>query len=325
MKKNRRIFWILLIILLSYIAVSIVPAENEGKQQKTASKEKEREQQKMDKDSPLLLHVVDLKDPVSLAVKLWKPQTFLSQYLRETFSLDTQRLLDEYDGLKSPSEALQMALVNELNRLIQGECIYDEQRFAQVELTEGIQKLIEKDLQLVLGEDLIRLNRLLLEEAYPNEIAESGKDFFLGYTDYFNQDGKGITTLRGNVRIYRYDGYMYADKVTLYRDVNTNEVIKTLAEDNVELRDKDILAYCDQTVFNEVNDTIELTGSVVVTQGEDRVEAAYLKYNRNTGERFAERGSDSPIKFRVKIKTKEEEFTKESESNESKSESEEGK
>lgn len=155
------------------------------------------------------------------------------------------------------------------------------------------------------------------------------EDVIDGYAEYFTQDEKkGIIVLKKNVEIYRHDGYMYADKVTIYRDVNTNprELIKTVAEGNVHMKDKDILADCDYAVFDEVNDTIELTGSVVVIQNEDRIEASYIKYNRKTGQRMGKGSPDNPVKFRVKIKTKEEEeSTKEAESNESKSESEEGK
>lgn len=151
------------------------------------------------------------------------------------------------------------------------------------------------------------------------------KNVIDGYAEEFSQNEKeGIIILEENVKIYRHDGFMYADKVTIYRDVNTTprEVVKTVAEGNVHLKDKEILADCDKAVFNEVDNTIELTGSVVVIQNEDRIEASYIKYNRETGERIGKGTPDNPIKFRVKIKTEEEEATKEAESNESKSESE---
>lgn len=113
-----------------------------------------------------LFCVGDFKDLASLAVKLRDAQAPLSQYIREQFSKETQQLLDEYDGSIPPSEAL----VDELNRLLQGDCLYDEQRFEHVKLTKDTQKLIKHPPQ---GEDLIRLNRWLLEEAYPHEIENS--------------------------------------------------------------------------------------------------------------------------------------------------------
>lgn len=126
-----------------------------------------------------LLRVSHLKDPSGLAVKLREAQDLLSQYLRTQFSLDTQKLLDEYDGSSPPSSELKEALVDELNRLIQGESLYDEQCFAHVTLTEETRKLIAQNPS---GAALIRLNRILLEEAYPQEIAKYLQDDTISLT-----------------------------------------------------------------------------------------------------------------------------------------------
>jgi len=115
--------------------------------------------------------VSDLKNPGSLAVKLRQARDPLSRYFRGRFTPDTQRLLDEYDGTSPPSEALQKALVDELNQLLESpRLLHDVQRAAQVTLTEETQRLIEQNPQ---GEALVRLNRLLLEGAYPQAIARS--------------------------------------------------------------------------------------------------------------------------------------------------------
>jgi len=122
------------------------------------------------KNGPSFFMMDDLQDPGSCAKELRASQDPLSQYILEQFSTDAKRLLKEYDGISPPSEALKQAMVDELNRLLKDGCIYEEKRFAKTNLTENTQKIIEKDLQ---GEDLIRLNRLLLEEAFPQEIAKS--------------------------------------------------------------------------------------------------------------------------------------------------------
>ena len=54
--------------------------------------------------------------------------------------------------------------------IVQGQPIYEKQRFAGVELSEACRKLIEENPQ---GEMLGRLNRQLLEEAYAVELAKS--------------------------------------------------------------------------------------------------------------------------------------------------------
>lgn len=104
-----------------------------------------------------LLSVDDLKDPASLAMKLRNSQDPLSRHLREQLS----EVLNKYDGSN---------LVDEINRLIKGPSLFDEQRFKGIGLTQETQRLIEQNPK---GKALICLNRWLLEEAYPNEIANS--------------------------------------------------------------------------------------------------------------------------------------------------------
>jgi len=110
----------------------------------------------------------DLRKPANLAAQLRKPKDPLSQYLFERFSEDTRRLLGEYDGSSPVSESLREALIADLNRVVESAPLYDAQRFSKVKLTDRTRRLAEQNPQ---GEDLVRLNRLLLEEAYPQGIA----------------------------------------------------------------------------------------------------------------------------------------------------------
>ena len=118
----------------------------------------------------LLLDEDDLKDPAALVRKLQNPQDPLSRHLRDQFSEDGQQMLEEQRDSGALSGEHQKALVAELNRLLEGENLYDEQRFAQVTLAEDTHRVVDQGLQ---GRDLIRLNRLLLEQAYPEEVAKS--------------------------------------------------------------------------------------------------------------------------------------------------------
>lgn len=138
-----------------------------------------------------------------------------------------------------------------------------------------------------------------------NTNAEEDYEAYDGVADYFEQDEKkGVILLLGNVKITRENGYLNADKVTVYRDVETDDVIKTVAEGNVDMKDGDLIATCEHAVLNESDDTIELTGSVVVTQKEDRVEAPYITYNRRTGIRKGKGNDKEAVQFRVQLKKK---------------------
>jgi hypothetical protein len=119
---------------------------------------------------PIQLLDRDFINVNSLIIKLKEASDPLSQYLREHFSHRTQGLLDRYDRHSTPSEELQQAVMAELKRQIERGSLYDEQRFALITLTDGTRRLLEKNPQ---GKDLMQLNRWLLEEAYPQEIAKS--------------------------------------------------------------------------------------------------------------------------------------------------------
>ncbi len=112
----------------------------------------------------LLLYAEDVQDSVRLIAKL-QDNSALSQFLRSQFSPNTQKLLNDRNPVNSP--ALIGAVVGELNQLLLGKSLYEEKRFASIRLTEKTNWFVQQNLQ---GKELIRLNRLLLEEAFPGEI-----------------------------------------------------------------------------------------------------------------------------------------------------------
>lgn len=130
------------------------------------------------KSGSWLLSVKDLKDAGGLIRELRDAQKPLSQYLLSQFSPDLQQGLKEYDDSGSPSKPLQQALVDELNRLLRGECLYQKDRFAQIDLTRVTKELLQQNPQPQ-GEDLILLNRWLLEDAYPRKTIRTAKVEFV--------------------------------------------------------------------------------------------------------------------------------------------------
>ena len=126
---------------------------------------------------PVLLRSSDLMDPSGLAIQLSNKQNSVSKYLREQFSPESQQLLGAYDGTGPVSQLLHQALVTELNGLIQGPWLYDEQRFAGIKLSDSTSKNIgnilkktpeERERELK-GRNCIYINKTLLEEAYPQK------------------------------------------------------------------------------------------------------------------------------------------------------------
>lgn len=135
-----------------------------------------------DKEDSWLLREDDLEYPTNFVVKLRDGGDPVSENLLTRFTDNTQRLLKEYKEDRPPSESLQNALIGELNRLLTGPSLFERQRFADVPLSFETKCLIDQNPQ---GKELIRLNRLLLEDTYQLEIAKSQKDRLDTGIEYF--------------------------------------------------------------------------------------------------------------------------------------------
>jgi uncharacterized repeat protein (TIGR04138 family) len=110
--------------------------------------------------------VGDLKDPRSLAERLTQHPDPLSKYLWNRLPGPSRQVV-----LTGPQpEHLEQILVEGLNGIIREDSIYREERFVGVALSPNTKSLI--GLRLT-GALRARLNRLLLEDAYPQEIVKS--------------------------------------------------------------------------------------------------------------------------------------------------------
>jgi hypothetical protein len=111
----------------------------------------------------------DLIEADGLLTRLQDKDDPLSVYLKQRISVEAPRLLDEDRGSDPASESLKTALLIALNGVILAEALYDEERFKNIALTASTK---DKARQNPRGENLVRVNRLLLEEAFPGEIAK---------------------------------------------------------------------------------------------------------------------------------------------------------
>jgi hypothetical protein len=87
--------------------------------------------------------------------------------LRQRLPSSARRALGTLDGSPHPSKENLKALVEELNTLIRGESLYDQQRFDSINLRDETRRLIELNSR---SKNFTDLNRKLLEDTYPGEI-----------------------------------------------------------------------------------------------------------------------------------------------------------
>jgi hypothetical protein len=125
------------------------------------------------RDLPLL-GKSDLKDARRLAQRLKNPQDAVSRFLRDRLADQERQAIDAYDGSSAPSEALQLTMLDTLNRLLRGEATpletafyYDERFPGSVTISQETREVGEKFAE---NKELIRFNRMVLEDALPEEL-----------------------------------------------------------------------------------------------------------------------------------------------------------
>jgi len=112
-----------------------------------------------------------IKDLKSFTTRLLKHSDAVSNFLWEGFLADTREVLWNYPGNGLPSQVMEEFLDIELTRAIGGSTIYDKQRFDGVQLSKETQKLLAEG--AVSFEKVIRLNKLLLLDAYPAQLTNA--------------------------------------------------------------------------------------------------------------------------------------------------------
>ena len=118
----------------------------------------------------------------------------------------------------------------------------------------------------------------------------------------------GETLLKGNAKLDVLDkeDYLYADQVTIYRDLDTNEVIKMDAVGNVDMNQAGMKATCQHAIFYEQEDRMEFEGTkdspAVVDEGngKSRIEAPIIIYYRKEDRIEAKQGVKGQVSITVK-------------------------
>jgi len=112
----------------------------------------------------------DIADFGTLVNRLQDATNRLSQQLVAQFDETNRERLVRYRGAARDVGPLQEALVQEFARLIDGPLIYDDGAFEGVALPQEVRRLLDPPPE---GEGVSRLNRLLVEHAFAQEINRS--------------------------------------------------------------------------------------------------------------------------------------------------------
>lgn len=136
-----------------------------------------------------------IKDPAKLAERIVAASDPVSRFLWGQFNAEEQRAIGD---LQTVSIKREEVLSHGLNRILGGPSVFAADRFAGVRLSKESRLRLTQSLR---GEKLMRLNRLLLEDAYPQEIERRSGEAILFETDVKDVPGlaKKLSTKTGAV------------------------------------------------------------------------------------------------------------------------------
>jgi hypothetical protein len=119
---------------------------------------------------PLPFHEAEITNLHSLLEKLGNPPDQVSAHLRGLFSASGRRAIAAYPASGLGTNELKRLLVHKLNATLRGQALYDTNRFRGVALHSATAALLASKPR---GSDVATLNRLLLEDAFPQELSRN--------------------------------------------------------------------------------------------------------------------------------------------------------
>jgi hypothetical protein len=144
------------------------------------------------------LAVAGIDDLAAFIGKLTKGAEPVSVYLRSRLQESVIADLATYSPSDPKAKPIISSMLKDLNQVISGPSIYDKARFDKVALRPVTRQLLKKNPG---GQQLARLNKLLIEDAYPRELAKSVS------TGWIVKDSAMASTGSGRGVIYTVKDY----------------------------------------------------------------------------------------------------------------------
>ena len=197
----------------------------------------------------------DFLDFSSLAGQLKNETRPIDTWLKSQLAPETQDALGNYSGSGSVPNSLKAFLMRDFNSIVNGLLIYDGTRFADVTMLRG-----ETQLLLSLyphGGDLLQLNTMLIEDAYPSALSQTPKTPpILNINDSGNTIGQvGIltpTTLTG----FGMPGVSEVQMVSVLAAGGTFRL--SYSDSNAQLTSSDRPSLSSGSVFNYTSLAVQL-------------------------------------------------------------------
>lgn len=111
-----------------------------------------------------------IKDPAAFVQELMHGSDAMSAFLRSRLESSLQADLASFSPASANAKPVLAALVQNLNRILAGPSIYGEADFGKLPLRPETSRLLQQSPR---GRQLARLNRMLMEDAYPDGLEKA--------------------------------------------------------------------------------------------------------------------------------------------------------
>ena len=140
-------------------------------------------------NAPTMFCGEDVASYETLVNALVDPKNVSSQYVFSRLPADFTKVLGKFDSTQPVSERLREQLLKEINNLLKDADFYQRDLFAQYDLRDATVRLCEAIDNGVFDEnrkaiEVLRRNRMLLEDMYPNLLLQNPKNDILEIVHY---------------------------------------------------------------------------------------------------------------------------------------------
>jgi hypothetical protein len=157
----------------------------------------------------------DFVDFTSFAKKMLNPADSISSFINQHLDDTVKTSLASYSADAENAKAVKTAFVRNMTKIVSAKkSIYDRDLFKDVQLRPETEELLKN--KKLKGQDLARLNKMLIEDAYPKELARSSSVAWVVKGDALASTGEG----RG--LIYTKDDYSHFRLTFLIRHITGN-------------------------------------------------------------------------------------------------------
>lgn len=164
-----------------------------------------------DPPAPLALAGSDFTDFPAFVKKLAEKSDAVSAFLSAQFDAAGRAALAAYSPGAADVKQTTSVLMKNLRGIVLGSSFYNEARFQKIKLRPSTEALLRKNPS---GLELARLNRLLLEDAYPPELSRSPAE------SWTVRDGAMASTGAGRGVIYTKESYSHYRLIFQLRHVS---------------------------------------------------------------------------------------------------------